>query len=61
METLREENQRLNELVRDRQQKAGASPTEKVRTPQVDRSQSQTLQDLGAAQKEIALLRGQVQ
>ena len=62
VETLREENQRLDKLVRDRQQKAGASPAEKAsRTPQVDRSQSQTPQDLGAARKEIAQLRGQVQ
>ena len=42
--SVREENQRLDKLVR--QQKAGASPAEKARTPRVERSQNQTPQNL---------------
>ena len=38
MESLREENQRLDKLVQ--QQKAGVSPAEKVRTLQAEGSQS---------------------
>ena len=37
MESLREENQRLDKLVQ--QQKAGASPVEKARTPRAEGSQ----------------------
>ena len=56
MESLREENQRLNKLVQ--QQKAGASPAEKARMLQAEGSQSQTP---GGAQREIAQLRGRIQ
>lgn len=55
VESLREENQRLDKLVR--QQKAGASPAEKARTPRVEKSQNQTPQNLGGAQREISQLR----
>ena len=59
VESLREENQRLDKLVR--QQKADASPAEKARTQQAERRQSQTPQDLEGAQREIAQLRGRIQ
>ena len=59
MESLREENQRLDKLVQ--QQKAGASPAEKARTPRAEGSPSQTPQDLGGAQREIAQLKGRIQ
>jgi len=57
--SVREENQRLDKLVR--QQKAGASPAEKARTPRVERSQNQTPQNLGGAQREISQLRDRIQ
>ena len=47
VESLTEENQRLNKLVQ--QQKAGVSPTEKARTPLAKESERQTPQDLGEA------------
>ena len=56
VESLREENQRLDKLVQ--QQKAGVSPAEKARTLQAKGSQSQTL---GGAQREFAQLRGRIQ
>ena len=59
VESLREENQRLDKLVR--QQKAGASPAEKAKTPRVERSQNQTPQNLGGAQREIFQLRDRIQ
>ena len=58
VESLREENQRLDKLVQ--QQKAGASPAEKARTPRAEGSPIQTPQDLGEAQREIAQLRGRI-
>ena len=59
VESLREENQRLDKLVQ--QQKAGANPAEKARTPRAKGSERQTPQDLGEAQREIAQLRGWIQ
>ena len=58
VESLRE-NQRLDKLVQ--QQKAGARPAEKARTPRAKGSERQTPQDLGEAQREIAQLRGWIQ
>jgi len=59
VESLREENQRLDKLVQ--QQRAGASPAEKARTPRAKGSERQPPQDLGEAQSEIAQLRGWIQ
>ena len=60
VESLREENQRLDKLVQQ-QQKAGTSPAEKARTPRAKGSERQTPQDMGEAQGEIAQLRGWIQ
>ena len=59
VESLREENQRLDKLVQ--QQKAGVSPVEKARTLRAKGSERQTPQDLGEAHREIAQLRGWIQ